>query len=167
MAASWDEPPEMTIDPEGQYTAIIKTDHGDMKVRLMPDVAPASVNNFVFLAREGFYDGCTFHRVIPGFVAQGGDPTGTGSGGPGYQFSDELNETPFEQGILGMANAGPNTNGSQFYLMLDEASHLTGRYTAFGKIEEGLDVLLALKERDPATASEPGEVINTIEIVEG
>ena len=167
MAASWDEPPEMTIDPEGQYTAVIKTDRGDMKIRLMPEVAPASVNNFVFLAREGFYDSCTFHRVIPGFVAQGGDPTGTGSGGPGYQFSDELNETPFEQGILGMANAGPNTNGSQFYLMLDEASHLTGRYTAFGKIEEGLDVLLALKERDPATASEPGEVINTIEIVEG
>ena len=167
MAASWDEPPEMTIDPEGRYTAVIKTDRGDMKVRLMPEVAPASVNNFVFLAREGFYDGCTFHRVIPGFVAQGGDPTGTGSGGPGYQFPDELNETPFEQGILGMANAGPNTNGSQFYLMLDEASHLTGRYTAFGKIEEGLDVLLALKERDPATASEPGEVINTIEIVEG
>ena len=167
MAASWDEPPAMTIDPEGRYTAVIKTDRGDMKVRLMPGVAPASVNNFVFLAREGFYDGCTFHRVIPGFVAQGGDPTGTGSGGPGYQFPDELNETPFEQGILGMANAGPNTNGSQFYLMLDEASHLTGRYTAFGKIEEGLDILLALKERDPATATEPGEVINTIEIVEG
>ena len=167
MAASWDEPPEMTIDPEGRYTAVIKTDRGDMKVRLMPEVAPASVNNFVFLAREGFYDGCTFHRVIPGFVAQGGDPTGTGSGGPGYQFPDELNETPFEQGILGMANAGPNTNGSQFYLMLDEASHLTGRYTAFGKIEEGLDVLLSLKERDPATATEPGEVISTIEIVEG
>ncbi len=167
MAASWDEPPEMTIDPEGRYTAVIKTDRGDMKVRLMPEVAPASVNNFVFLAREGFYDGCTFHRVIPGFVAQGGDPTGTGSGGPGYQFPDELNETPFEQGILGMANAGPNTNGSQFYLMLDEASHLTGRYTAFGKIEEGLDVLLSLKERDPATATEPGEVIETIEIVEG
>ena len=166
MAASWDEPPEMTIDPEGRYTAVIKTARGDMKVRLMPEVAPMSVNNFVFLAREGFYDGCTFHRVIPGFVAQGGDPTGTGSGGPGYQFSDELNETPFEQGILGMANAGPNTNGSQFYLMLDEASHLTGRYTAFGKIEEGLDVLLAIEERDPATATGPGEVIETIEIVE-
>lgn len=167
MAGSWDQPPEMAIDPDGRYTAVIKTDRGDMKIRLMPEVAPASVNNFVFLAREGFYDGCTFHRVIPGFVAQGGDPTGTGSGGPGYQFPDELNETPFEQGILGMANAGPNTNGSQFYLMLDEASHLTGRYTAFGKVEEGLDVLLSLKERDPATSTEPGEVINTIEIVEG
>ena len=112
----------------------------------------------------------TLDRIMPKFRWGNVVPTAMGNRvrrGPGYQFSDELNETPFEQGILGMANAGPNTNGSQFYLMLDEASHLTGRYTAFGKIEEGLDVLLALKERDPATASEPGEVINTIEIVEG
>lgn len=166
MAASWDEPPEMTIDPEGRYTAVIKTDRGDMKVRLMPEVAPASVNNFVFLAREGFYDGCTFHRVIPGFVAQGGDPTGSGSGGPGYQFQDELNDLPFDQGIIGMANAGPGTNGSQFYLMLDAAPHLTGNYTAFGMIEEGLDVMLALRPRDPDTDRDPGDAITSVEIIE-
>ena len=143
------------------------TEVGDISIKLRPDLAPISVNNFVFLAREGFYDGVTFHRVIPGFVAQGGDPTGTGTGGPGYSFQDELNDLPFEQGVIGMANAGPGTNGSQFYLMLDAAPHLTGNYTAFGAIDEGIDVMLALRVRDPDTDREPGTSITSVEIVGG
>ena len=125
-----------------------------------------AVNNFVFLARERFYDGSTFHRVIPGFVAQGGDPTGNGRGGPGYRFPDELSETPFEAGIVGMANAGPNTNGSQFYVVLADAPHLNGRYTAFGRVSAGMDVVLALRHRDPEHDSEPGDPLETIEILE-
>jgi cyclophilin family peptidyl-prolyl cis-trans isomerase len=167
MAEKYDAPPPMTIDPEKPYSAVLHTEKGDITVRLMPEIAPFTVNNFVFLAQEGFFDGCTFHRVVPGFVAQGGDPTGTGRGGPGYRFNDELTETPFEQGILGMANAGPNTNGSQFYLMLADAPHLNGRYTAFGKVESGMDVALALRHRDPATDSEPGDRIESVEIIEG
>ena len=166
-ARQYDDPPPMTIDANGKYTAVLKTDKGDITIRLMPEIAPLTVSNFVFLAREGFYDGCTFHRVIPGFVAQGGDPTGTGRGGPGYRFQDELTPTPFDQGIIGMANAGPGTNGSQFYLMLAAAPHLTGRYTAFGRIEVGLDVALALRHRDPETDREPGDHILAVEIVEG
>jgi cyclophilin family peptidyl-prolyl cis-trans isomerase len=167
MAASWDTQPEMTIDVEKDYNALMRTEKGDISIKLRPDVAPVTVNNFVFLAREGFYDGVTFHRVIPGFVAQGGDPTGTGTGGPGYTFQDELNDIPFEQGVIGMANAGPGTNGSQFYLMLDAAPHLTGKYTAFGTIEEGIDVMLALRTRDPDTDREPGDAITSVEITEG
>jgi cyclophilin family peptidyl-prolyl cis-trans isomerase len=163
----YDAPPAMAIDPDKPYKAILHTEKGDITVRLMPEIAPLTVNNFVFLAQEGFYNGCTFHRVVPGFVAQGGDPTGTGRGGPGYRFNDELTETPFEQGILGMANAGPNTNGSQFYLMLADAPHLNGRYTAFGKVESGMDVALKLRHRDPATDSAPGDAIESVEIVEG
>src|SRR3989304_712811 len=102
MARQYDAPPPMTIDPAKRYTAVLKTNRGDVTIRLLPEIAPVTVNNFVFLAREGFFDGCTFHRVIPGFVAQGGDPTGTGRGGPGYRFPDELSDTPFEQGIVGM-----------------------------------------------------------------
>ncbi len=167
MSRQYDAPPPMTIDPEGAYQAVLHTERGDITVRLMPDVAPVTVNNFVFLAREGFYDGCTFHRVIPGFVAQGGDPTGSGRGGPGYRIPDELNETPFDQGVLGMANAGPNTNGSQFYLMIGDAPHLNGRYTAFGRVESGMDVALALRPRDPASDPSPGDRIESVEIVEG
>ena len=166
-ARQYDAPPPMTIDPDGRYTAVVKTDRGDITIRLMPEIAPLTVNNFVFLAREGFFDGSTFHRVIPGFVAQGGDPTGTGRGGPGYRFQDELTPTPFEQGVIGMANAGPGTNGSQFYLMLDAAPHLTGRYTAFGHIEAGLANALALRPRDPASDPAPGDRILSVEIVEG
>lgn len=164
--ASWNTPPEMKIDTDKQYRAVLHTERGDISIVLRPDIAPVTVNNFVFLAREGFYDGVTFHRVIPGFVAQGGDPTGTGSGGPGYQIQDELNDIPFEQGVIGMANAGPGTNGSQFYLMLDAAPHLTGNYTAFGSVDDGLDVMLALRPRDPETDGEPGDVINSVEIIE-
>ena len=162
----WDSPPEMTIDPSGSYEAVMTIAGGDVIITLLADVAPFTVNNFVFLAREGFYDGTTFHRVIPGFVAQGGDPTGSGSGGPGYQFKDELNEVPFEQGIIGMANAGPGTNGSQFYLMLDAAPHLTNRYTAFGRVISGMEHVLAITPRDPMGATDPGDEIISVVINE-
>lgn len=166
MAKQYDTPPQMTIDTAKRYTAVMKTSHGDVSVELLTDVAPVTVNNFVFLAREGFYDGCTFHRVIPGFVAQGGDPTGTGRGGPGYRFKDELSPTPFVQGIVGMANAGPNTNGSQFYIMLGDAPHLTGRYTAFGRVVEGMEAILAIRPRDPDRDREPGDQILGVSITE-
>lgn len=166
MAKQYDTPPPMTIDTAKKYSAVMKTVRGDITIELLTDIAPASVNNFVFLAREGFYDGCTFHRVIPGFVAQGGDPTGSGRGGPGYRFKDELSPTPYVQGIVGMANAGPNTNGSQFYIMLGDAPHLTGRYTAFGKVTAGMDAVLAIRPRDPERDREPGDQIVSITITE-
>ncbi len=169
MANRYDAAPEMTIDPAGRYAAVLHTVQGDITLRLLPEVAPQSVNSFVFLAREGFYDGVTFHRVIPGFVAQAGDPTGSGSGGPGYRVPDELSERPFVAGAVGMANAGPNTNGSQFYIALDAAPHLTGRYTLFGEVEAGLDVAQALTPRDPSVGGNlpPGDAITSIEIIEG
>ncbi len=167
MAKQYDSAPPMTIDTDKKYSAVMKTDRGDISIDLLTDIAPMTVNNFVFLAREGFFDGCTFHRVIPGFVAQGGDPTGTGRGGPGYRFKDELSPTPFVQGIVGMANAGPNTNGSQFYIMLGDAQHLTGRYTAFGQVTAGLDAVLALRPRDPERDREPGDKILGVTITEG
>lgn len=166
MAKQYDTPPQMTIDAAKRYSAVMKTGRGDVTIALLADVAPATVNNFVFLAREGFYDGCTFHRVIPGFVAQGGDPTGSGRGGPGYRFKDELSPTPYVQGIVGMANAGPNTNGSQFYIMLGDAPHLTGRYTAFGQVTAGMDAVLSLRPRDPERDREPGDKIVSVTIVE-
>ncbi|MDA0270292.1 MAG: peptidylprolyl isomerase [Chloroflexi bacterium] len=166
MAQQYDAPPPITTDPDKKYTAVVTTPHGEFKISLLTDVAPITVNNFVFLAREGFYDGTTFHRVIPGFVAQGGDPTGTGRGGPGYRFQDELSDTPFVEGIVGMANAGPHTNGSQFYLMIGDASHLTGRYTAFGRVEEGMDVVHQIRTRDPERDQSPGDAMIKVEIVE-
>ena len=166
MAKQYDAAPEMVIDPSRNYTAVITTDRGEIRARLLADVAPKTVNNFVFLAREGFYDGTTFHRVIPGFVAQGGDPTGTGRGGPGYRFEDELSDTPFVADIIGMANAGPNTNGSQFYIMLGDAPHLTGRYTAFAQVEEGMDVVQAIRPRDPERDQNPGDQMVSVQIVE-
>ena len=148
MAKQYDAPPPMTIDATKPYAVLLKTDAGDIKIRLMPDIAPVTVNNFVFLAREGFYDGCTFHRVIPGFVAQGGDPTGTGRGGPGYRFQDELTPTPFEQGVIGMANAGPGTNGSQFFITHVDCSYLDPKHTVFGKVTKGKDVVDSVKQGD-------------------
>lgn len=168
MAQHYDAPPAMTIDPAQAYRAILHTDRGDITLRLLADVAPQSVNSFIFLAREGFYDGCTFHRVIPGFVAQGGDPSGTGAGGPGYRIPDELSPRPFVAGVVGMANAGPDTNGSQFFIALAPAPHLTGRYTAFAEVAEGMDVALALAPRDPAERNAaPGDHILSVEVVEG
>lgn len=168
MAKSYSEPPAMNIDPARSYDAKLRLAQGEILVRLRPDIAPQSVNSFVFLAREGYYDGCTFHRVLPGFVAQGGDPTGSGSGGPGYTIPDELSDVPFTTGTLGMANAGPNTNGSQFFIGLGDAPHLTGRYTVFGAVTAGLDVLQAITPRDPSRGGSlpPGDRIESVEIVE-
>ncbi len=166
MATQYDAPPEMVIDTAKTYTATVETNRGSFTIDLLTDVAPKTVNNFVFLAREGFYNGTTFHRVIPGFVAQGGDPTGTGRGGPGYKFEDELTPTPFVEGIVGMANAGPNTNGSQFYIMLGDAQHLTNRYTAFGRITSGMDVVQTLRPRNPEADREPGDQMVTVTITE-
>ena len=166
MATQYDAPPEMAIDTAKSYSALVETNRGSFTIELLTDVAPKTVNNFVFLAREGFYNGTTFHRVIPGFVAQGRDPTGTGRGGPGYRFEDELTPTPFVEGIVGMANAGPNTNGSQFYIMLGDAPHMTNRYTAFGRITEGMDVVQALRPRIPEADREPGDQMVTVTITE-
>jgi cyclophilin family peptidyl-prolyl cis-trans isomerase len=160
--------PPFTIDPSRAYVATIKTAKGDIVIELMPDVAPVTVNNFVFLAREGFYDGVTFHRVLPGFMAQGGDPTGTGSGGPGYTFQDEISNLAFDSaGLVAMANAGPNTNGSQFFITYGPAEHLNGKHTIFGRVIRGLDVAESLSPRDPGlNPPEPGDVIETITIDE-
>ncbi|MGQ0602775.1 MAG: peptidylprolyl isomerase [Anaerolineales bacterium] len=144
------------------------TDKGKIVIELFAKEAPITVNNFVFLARQGFYDGITFHRVIPGFMAQGGDPTGTGSGGPGYMFGDETdNGLVFDQpGLLAMANAGPGTNGSQFFITYADTSWLNGNHTIFGKVTNGLEVALSLAERDPEQATTPGDKINTVTIEE-
>ena len=136
----WKQPPEMGIDPAKQYTATIQTTEGTMTAQLLPAEAPMTVNNFVFLARQGFYDGVTFHRIINNFMAQTGDPTGTGTGGPGYRFNDEPVKRKYERGTLAMANAGPNTNGSQFFIVHKDYA-LPPNYTIFGKLTDGLDTL--------------------------
>jgi peptidylprolyl isomerase len=143
MAKRWDSPPAMEIDPAKRYTAEMVTSHGTMTIALDPDAAPKTVNNFVFLARQGYYDGVVFHRIIPGFVLQGGDPTGNGTGGPGYRFEDELPKPGrYELGSLAMANAGPNTNGSQFFVISGpDGVRLPPQYSLFGKVVSGLDVV--------------------------
>ena len=168
MAKTYPKPPEMVIDPKLKYTATFKLEKGDVVVELFADKAPRTVNNFVFLARDGFYDGVTFHRVITGFMAQGGDPTGTGRGGPGYNFADEFHASlkHNKAGILSMANAGPNTNGSQFFITFGPTPHLDGRHSVFGQVIKGMDVLLSITPRDPAAARTPGDAIKTIEIAE-
>lgn len=142
----WSSAPDMVIDPAKKYTATIATDKGDMVIELFADKTPKTVNNFVFLAREGFYDNITFHRVIGDFMAQGGDPTGTGRGGPGYKFSDEFHPAlkHSKPGILSMANAGPGTNGSQFFITHVPTPHLDNRHSVFGQVTEGMDVLMAV-----------------------
>jgi cyclophilin family peptidyl-prolyl cis-trans isomerase len=161
-------PPAMGIDPKKHYTATFKTEKGDFVVELFADKAPKTVNNFVFLARDGFYDGVTFHRVINGFMAQGGDPSGTGTGGPGYKFGDEFHPGLRHNGpgILSMANAGPGTNGSQFFITHGPTPHLDNRHSVFGKVIQGMDVVLSIPERDPGRARTPGTKINSIEITE-
>ncbi len=160
--------PEMRIDPAKSYVATIVTEKGEVVLELYADRVPATVNNFVFLAREGFYDNTTFHRVIPGFMAQGGDPTGTGTGGPGYSFADEFDPGLAHDrvGVLSMANAGPGTNGSQFFITFTATPWLDDRHTVFGHVIDGLDVLFSLRERDPQTATTPGDRIVTIRITE-
>jgi peptidyl-prolyl cis-trans isomerase B (cyclophilin B) len=140
----------MQIDPKKRYKATMETDRGTIKLELYPKHAPKTVNNFAFLAGEGFYDGVTFHRVIANFMIQGGDPTGTGRGGPGYRFEDEFRGNPLkhETGVISMANAGPNTNGSQFFITHAPQPHLNGRHTVFGKVVEGQDVVDAIRQGD-------------------
>ena len=161
--------PPMKIDPSRQYIATLKTEKGDIVIELFPDKAPLAVNNFVFLARNGWYDGVTFHRVIPGFVAQTGDPSGTGFGGPGYAFKNETSDLKFDKaGIVAMANAGPDTNGSQFFITYAPASQLDGGYTIFGKVISGQDVAEKITARDPSQPVElpPGDKILSVTIEE-
>ncbi len=149
-AKQWKTPPEMQIDPKKKYFATIETDRGNFEIELFPQKAPNTVNSFVFLARQGFFDGVTFHRVLQGFMAQGGDPTGTGSGGPGYQFVNEDSDLKFDKaGVVAMANAGRNTNGSQFFITIGPTPHLNGGYTIFGQVISGMDVVNGLTLRDP------------------
>ncbi len=160
-------PPPMEIDPTKTYTATIETEKGDIVIQLFADKVPNTVNNFVFLAQQGFYDNTTFHRVLADFMAQAGDPTGTGSGGPGYKFSDEFHPTLKHSGpgMLSMANSGSNTNGSQFFITYKSTSWLDGRHAVFGKVTEGIDVLNALTLRDPdQRPKSPGDTIKTIRI---
>jgi len=161
-------PPAMIIDPAKSYSATIKTDIGDIVIDLFPDEAPKTVNNFVFLSKDGFYDGAIFHRVIKDFMAQGGDPTGTGMGGPGYSFEDEFHPSMRHDGpgVLSMANAGPGTNGSQFFITHVATPHLDDRHSVFGRVRDGLDVLLSIPERDPRNTNAPAVTIETIEIME-
>ncbi len=148
---SYNSPVPMIIDINKKYTAVIKTAKGDLTLELYPQDAPVTVNNFVTLTRKGFYNGLTFHRVIPGFMAQGGDPTGTGSGGPGYKFQDEFSQRTHVTGALSMANSGANTNGSQFFICYDPQPHLNGKHTVFGQLTQGMDALKKLVNGDKMT----------------
>ena len=152
--SQWNSPPEMEIDPEKSYKATIETDRGTIELDLYANYAPKTVNNFVFLARQNYYDGITFHRVISNFMVQGGDPTGTGRGGPGYRFEDEFAGNPLkhETGSLSMANAGPATNGSQFFITHAPQPHLDGKHTVFGKVTSGQDVVDAIRQGDTMTS---------------
>jgi peptidyl-prolyl cis-trans isomerase B (cyclophilin B) len=137
-------------------TATLHTNHGAIALELFDDEAPKTVDNFLKLARDGFYDGVIFHRVIPDFMIQGGDPTGTGSGGPGYQFEDEINEHKVERGALAMANAGPNTNGSQFFIVTTQAAPwLDGKHTVFGRVTDGMDVVDTISDLDTDARDRP------------
>jgi cyclophilin family peptidyl-prolyl cis-trans isomerase len=162
-------PPDI-IDPFRQYFATLRTEKGDIVIQLFAEQTPLTVNNFVFLAREGWFDGVTFHRVIPGFVVQSGDPSGTGFGGPGYFIPDEIApDLNFDgAGWVGMANAGPDTNGSQFFITLAPLNDLNGKYTLFGKVVSGLEVLSQISPRDPSSDPEapPGDVIISVTIEE-
>ena len=159
----------MVIDPSKGYTATFNMENGsEFTIKLFAEEVPNTTNNFVFLAKDGYYDGVTFHRVIPGFMAQGGDPTGTGRGGPGYQFADEFHSElrHDKPGILSMANAGPNTNGSQFFITFVPTPHLDDHHAVFGEVIEGMDVVNSIPPRDPMSASTPGEAIASITINE-
>lgn len=168
MSKQWNNPPEMEILPGKKYTATLSTDKGDIVLDLFADKAPKTVNNFVFLARQGYYDGTIFHRVISDFMAQGGDPTGTGSGGPGYRFSDEFNASlkHDKPGVFSMANAGPGTNGSQFFITHVPTPWLDGKHTIFGQVVQGLDVLLSIPARDPGRPGSPAVKLNNVIIQE-
>ena len=163
---SFSAPPPLTIDVDKRYFATIETAKGEIRMELFPRKAPKTVNNFVFLAREGFYDNTTFHRVIPNFVAQGGDPAGTGAGGPGYQFEDETSDLTHVEGAVSMANSGPNTNGSQFFIVYAPQHHLDGRHTVFGRVDSaGMLVARKLTPREPSDAP-PGDRMIRVTIEE-
>ena len=161
-------PPDLSIDLDTAYSATLHTNHGDIVIAFLPAEAPIAVNNFLFLAGDGFYDGVSFHRVVPGFVVQGGDPTGTGSGGPGYRFRDELDgDGAYRRGTVAMANAGPNTNGSQFFVCLDDV-RLPHAYTIFGHVTSGMEAVDAIAAV-PRDGEKPTDdcVIDVITITEG
>ena len=160
--------PSGNLDTSKSYAARFKTQRGEFVCELYAADAPLTVENFVNLARSGFYDGTTFHRVIPGFMAQGGDPTGSGRGGPGYSFRDEFSPARRHDGpgVLSMANAGPGTNGSQFFITYGPTPHLNDRHTVFGRVTDGMDVVLSIRERDPDRDRDPGDTIQAIEIEE-
>ena len=169
MSKQYSSPPPLEVDLKKKYTATITTKHGDIKVELFVKQAPMTVNNFIFLAKDGFYDGTTFHRVIPDFMVQAGDPTGTGSGGPGYSFRDEpdaLGLRHDKEGILSMANAGPNTNGSQFFITHRPTPHLNGKHAVFGRVVEGMDVVNKIRVRDPQSDRQPGDTLEKVTISE-
>ena len=161
--------PPMTIDAARKYLATVKmAKGGEFVIQFYPDKAPKAVNSFVFLAREGYFDGVTFHRVLEGFMAQGGDPTGTGSGGPGYEFENEDSDLTFDKaGVVAMANAGRDTNGSQFFITFGPQEFLNGGYTIFGQVIEGMDVVNGITRRDPDQFPDyTGDAIETITITE-
>jgi cyclophilin family peptidyl-prolyl cis-trans isomerase len=164
----WKNPPAMKIDKKKKYQATLHTDNGDIILELFAEQTPITVNNFVFLSQEGFYDGVIFHRVIANFMVQGGDPTGTGRGGPGYTFKDEFDSTlkHDKPGILSMANAGPGTNGSQFFITHVPTPWLDGKHSVFGQVIGGMDVLMAIPPRDPGRPEYPGVKINNVTITE-
>ena len=165
---AYDRPPEMALDPDKDYHANLLTEKGTIRIKLFAEEAPETVNNFVFLAREGYFDGTTFHRVIEGFMAKGGDPTGTGRGGPGYVIPDEFHPDLRHDrpGVLSMANRGPNTGGSQFFITHVATPWLDDRHAVFGEVVEGMDVVNAIRERDPQQDPEPGDTIERVEIEE-
>jgi len=168
-ALQWPAAPAMQIDVSKSYTATLHTVKGDIVIELLPQAAPVTVNNFVFLARQHYYDGVTFHRVLPGFVAQGGDPTGTGSGGPGYFIPNEDSDFTFDgPGVVAMANSGRDRNGSQFFITYAALPDLNGGYTIFGRVTSGMDVAQSITPRDPSKTpnAPPGDKINSVTIDE-
>ncbi|NMB56078.1 MAG: peptidylprolyl isomerase [Leptolinea sp.] len=164
----WSKPPEMEIDIKKKYKAVMDTDNGKIVIELFAAKVPKTVNNFVFLSRQGFYNDTIFHRVIGDFMVQGGDPTGSGMGGPGYKFDDEFDDTLIHNkpGILSMANAGPNTNGSQFFITHVSTPWLNKKHAVFGQVKEGMDVVMSIPPRNPQAPEYPGVKIKSIEIVE-
>jgi cyclophilin family peptidyl-prolyl cis-trans isomerase len=164
----WSKPPEMEIDPKKKYTATLSTDKGEIVIELFADKTPRTVNNFVFLARQGFYENTIFHRVIANFMVQGGDPTRSGRGGPGYQFADEFHPSLRHDGpgVLSMANAGPNTNGSQFFITHVPTPWLDQKHSVFGMVVTGMDVVLSIPERDPMRPQNPGVTVKSVKITE-
>ncbi len=165
----WSAPPEMQIDSSKCYSATFETEVGNFVIELTADKTPITVNNFVFLAREGYYDNTTFHRVIPDFMAQGGDPSGTGTGGPGYTIQDEFDSTLRHDGpgILSMANIGrPNTGGGQFFITFGPTPWLDGGHVVFGRVTEGMDVVRSIRIRDPQSDPNPGTALISVTITE-